>query len=134
MNEMMGRPHRKNVPPEPAPEEAVLKYNRTRDDKDGPSKHQFQADLFTTPSAKSPWNLRLFEIFVGDYAQKGPSDGNVKDLSIYFMTYLQTLQIAHRKMTTTTEGRTVFEVSSRRSRIEKRKKTVRLIHLLVHIH
>ncbi|KAN0127816.1 hypothetical protein V8E53_014372 [Lactarius tabidus] len=49
MNMMMGRLHCSNMPPESAPEVAVLKYNRTCNDKDGPSKDQFRADLFTTP-------------------------------------------------------------------------------------
>ncbi|KAF8261409.1 hypothetical protein EI94DRAFT_1705552 [Lactarius quietus] len=131
MNEMLGRSHRTKVPPESASEETILKYNRTCNDKDRPSKDQFQADFLTTPSAESSWNIHLFEIFVGDYAQKGPSDGNVKDLSKYFMTYLQTLQLAHCKMTTTTEGRTLYEASSQYSKIEKRKKTVRLTQFLV---
>ena len=133
MNEMMGRRHRTNTPLKPAPEQAVLKYNKTLDDEDGPSKDKFQVDLLTTPCAKSAWNLRLFEIFVGDYA-KGRPDDNVKDLSTYFMTYLQSLQINHRKMTTINEGRTVYEASSQRSRIEKRKKTVRSSQFLIHIH
>ena len=130
---MMKRPNQTNVPPVSVPEEAVLDYNKTRDDKYGPSKDKFQPDLFTTPSAKSTWNLCLFEIFLGDYA-KGRSNDNVNDLSNYFMTYLQSLQISHRKMTTTTGGRTVYEASSQRCRTEKRKKTVRLTHFLVHIH
>ena len=109
--------------PVSAPEEAVLDYNKTHDDKYEPSKDKFQPDLFTTLSAKSAWNLRLFEIFLGDYA-KGCSNDNVNDLSNYFMTYLQSLQISHCKMTTTTGGRTVYEVSLQRGRIEKRKKTV----------
>ena len=124
MNEMMGRPHRKNIPPEPAPEEAILKYNRTCNDEDGPSKDQFQPDFSTTPLANSPWNCRLLEIFVGDYVQKGLSDGNVNDLEKYFMTYLQTLQTSRRKMRTTSEGRTVYEASSQCGRIDKRKKSV----------
>jgi hypothetical protein len=133
MNEMMGRPHRTSTPLKPAPEQAVLKYNKTHDDEDGPSKDKFQVDLLTTPCTKSPWNLRLFEIFVGDYA-KGHSDDNMKDLSTYFMTYLQSLQINNHKMTTTNEGRTVYEVSSQHSRIEKCKKTVRLSQFLIHVH
>ena len=124
MNEMMGRPHRKNIPPEPAPEEAILKYNRTCNDKDGPSKDQFQPDFSTTPLANSPWNRCLLEIFVGDYVQKGLSNGNVNDLEKYFMTYLQTRQTSHRKMTTTTEGRTVYEASLQHGRIDKCKKSV----------
>ncbi|KAN0128841.1 hypothetical protein V8E53_013339 [Lactarius tabidus] len=102
------------MPPESAPEEAVLKCNRTHDDKDGPSKDQFRADLFTTPCAKSTWNLCLFQIFLGDYVQRGPSD--MKDLSRYFMTYLQTLQISRCKMM---DGTT----SSQCIRIDKHKKT-----------
>lgn len=121
----MGRPHRSSIPPESAPEEAILKYNRTCDDKDGPSKAEFWLDLITTPCAKSAWNLRLFQIFLGDYVQREPSD--VNDLSNYFMTYVQTLQIGRRKMM---DGKT----SSQRTRIEKRKKTVRLTRFLVHIH
>ena len=120
----MGRPHCKNVPPEPAPEEAILKYNRTRNDKDGPSKYQFQPDFSTTPLANSPWNCCLLEILVGDYVQKGLSDGNVNDLEKYFMTYLQTLQTSCHKMTTTTKGRTIYEASLQRGRIDKCKKCV----------
>lgn len=124
MNKMMGRPQRSNIPPESAPEEAILKYHRTCDDKDGPSKDQFSPDFFTTPCAKSAWNVRLFQIFLGDYVQRDPSD--VNDLSRYFMTYLQTLQKSHRNVV---EGKT----SSQRIRIENRKKTVRLPHLLMYI-
>ncbi|KAH9173933.1 hypothetical protein EDB89DRAFT_643451 [Lactarius sanguifluus] len=121
MNTMMGRPHRTRAPPQSAPDEAVLKYNETLDDEDGPSKVLFQADLSAERPVNGPWNDRLFEIFLVDYARKH-SDNNVKDLSTYFMTYLQTLQTACRKMKTT-EGKATYEVNLRRSRVEKRKKT-----------
>ncbi|KAH9010274.1 hypothetical protein EDB85DRAFT_2161602 [Lactarius pseudohatsudake] len=121
MNTMMGRPHRTSAPPKSAPNEAVLKYNESLDNKDGPSKVQFRADLSTERPVNGPWNDRLFEIFLVDYARKH-SDDNVKDLSTYFMTYLQTLQTTCRKMKTT-EGKSTYEVNLRRSRIEKRKKT-----------
>ncbi|KAH9022439.1 hypothetical protein EDB85DRAFT_1895253 [Lactarius pseudohatsudake] len=121
MNTMMGRPHRTSAPPESAPDEAVLKYNESLDDEDGPSKVRFRADLSAERPVNGPWNDRLFEIFLVDYARKH-SDDNVKDLSTYFMTYLQTLQTTCRKMKTT-EGKSTYEVNLRRSRIEKRKKT-----------
>ena len=54
MNEMMGRHHCTNTPLKPAPEQAVLKYNKTLDDEDGPSKDKFQVDLLTTPCYDCP--------------------------------------------------------------------------------
>ncbi|KAH9013609.1 hypothetical protein EDB83DRAFT_2321630 [Lactarius deliciosus] len=107
---VLKEPHRTSAPPQSAPDEAVLKYNETLDDEDRPSK-----------PVNGPWNDRLFEIFLVNYAHKH-SDNNVKDLSTYFVTYLQTLQTACRKMKTT-EGKATYEVNLRHSRIEKRKKT-----------
>jgi len=124
-NEMMGRTRNDEV--KPAPEEAVLKFKDTGNAEDGPSKDLFQADLSESRPANSPWNLRLAEIFVDDYVQKGlPVTSQVKDLSKYFMSYLQTLYVFHRKMTTaaTSGGGTAHEEAQRRSRIEKRRKTV----------
>ena len=127
---MMGRHHHTNLPPELAPEEAVLKYRKTRNDKDGPSKDQFWPDFSTERPANNPWNNRLFEIFLGDFSQNH-QDVNVKDVSSYFWTYLQTLRTARRNMMKTTQGRTAYEAASQRSRIDKRKKTVRLTPFLV---
>ncbi|KAH9008950.1 hypothetical protein EDB84DRAFT_1571651 [Lactarius hengduanensis] len=97
----------KDAPPESAPDEAVLKYNESLDDEDGPSKVRFRADLSAERPVNGPWNNRLFEIFLVDYARKH-SDDNVKDLLTYFMTYLQTLQTTCRKMKTT-EGKSTYE-------------------------
>ena len=121
----MGRTRNDGV--KPAPENAVLKFKDTGKEEDGPSKDLFQADLSESRPENSPWNLRLAEIFVDDYVQKGlPVTGHVMDLSKYFMSYLQTLYAFHRKMTTasTSGGGTAHEEAQRRSRIEKRRKTV----------
>ncbi|KAH9068119.1 hypothetical protein EDB83DRAFT_2314650 [Lactarius deliciosus] len=118
---VLKEPHRTSAPPQSAPDEAVLKYNETLNDEDGPSKVRFEADLSAERPVNGPWNDCVFEIFLVDYARKH-SDNNVKDLSTYFVTYLQTLQTACHKMKTT-EGKATYEVNLRRSRIEKRKKT-----------
>ena len=99
----------------------------------GPPKTNFRLTFSQHSAQKAHGTFAYLKFFVGDYA-KGRPDDNVKDLSTYFMTYLQSLQINHRKMTTINEGRTVYEASSQRSRIEKRKKTVRSSQLLIHIH
>jgi hypothetical protein len=138
VNSMMGRTHGEKI--EPASEEAVLRYKRTGKDEDGPSIDIFRADFSEKCPQNSLWNIRLAEIFVNDYTQKGQPFRQLKELSDYFFTYLRTLKGTHRRMTTATlGGGTAHEEYSRRSRILQRKKTVRsfvlicsttLIHLI----
>ena len=117
----MGRMEDRRCLPEPAPREAILKYNRTRDDADGPSKSQFRADFFTKPIANSCWNCRLFEIFTGDYVQKGFPIGNKDDLQEYFMMYLRSLQKKFQD-----EARPGYtEATAHRMRVLRRKQMVR---------
>ena len=118
---MMGRIKDRHSPPKAAPLEAILKYNKTHDEADGPSKNQFQADLFMKPIQNSPWNIRLFEIFAGDYVQKGLPVGHKDDLQTYFTTYLQTLQKKRQEV-----ARPEFaKETAQRMRILRRKQTVR---------
>jgi hypothetical protein len=113
--------------PEPAHEEAINKYKSSGNVEDGPSKDQFQPDFSETRAQKSLWNIRLSEIFENDYVQKHLPVVEVKDVAKYFLTYLQSLQTSHRKMTTArnTAGGTAYEEASKGIRIEKRKKNVR---------
>jgi hypothetical protein len=126
-NRMMGRTRNDKI--EPAPEEAVLKYKHTGKDEDGPSMDPFRADFSERHPGDSPWNIRLAEIFLNDYTQKGHPFRNLKEVSDYFFTYLQSLQRTHRKMATTAPSGTgtVHEEHSRRNRIHQRKKTVRAL-------
>jgi hypothetical protein len=127
---MMGRTRSDQV--QPALEETVLKYKSTGKNEDGPSEDLFRPDFSEKLPEKSPWNIRLAEIFVTDYTKRGLPFGELKDVSNYFLTYLRSLQTACRKTATTaTSGNgTVHEEDSRRSRIRKRKKTVRLLRPL----
>ncbi|KAI0286327.1 hypothetical protein BC826DRAFT_918066, partial [Russula brevipes] len=76
------------------------------------------------------WNRRMADVFVDDYLQNGHPFGEVKHLHSYFMNYLQTLQSTRRKKNTTTaSGITMYEQASQRTRVEKRKQTVRLTPL-----
>ncbi len=117
-----------NEKPEPAPEEAINKYKSTGKVEDGPSKDQFQPDFSAKRAERSPWNIRLSEIFENDYVQNHLPVVEVKDVAKYFLTYLQSLQTSYRKMTTATNitGGTAYEGGSKRNRIEKRKQNVRL--------
>jgi len=126
----MGRTRSDQV--QPTLEETVLKYKSTGKNEDGPSKDLFRPDFSEKLSEKSPWNIRLAEIFVTDYTKCGLPFGELKDVSNYFLTYLQSLQTARRKMATTatSRNRTVHKKDSRHSRIWKRKKTVRLLRPL----
>jgi len=90
---MMGRTHNDKV--ESAPKEAIDKYKCTGKEEDGPSKDQFQADFSESCPEKSPWNIRLAEIFVDDYVQGKCPVGQVKDISGSFFTYLQSLRTNH---------------------------------------
>jgi hypothetical protein len=118
--------------PELAHKEAINKYNSTRNVEDGPSKDQFQPDFSETRAEKSLWNIRLSEIFENDYVQKHLPVIEVKDVAKYFLKYLQSLQTSHRKMTSATDttGGTVYKESLKRTRINKRKRTVRSSPLL----
>lgn len=121
MNTMMGRTEDQSHPPNPASHGAILKYNTTRNEADGPSKNQFQVDFFTKPIQKSLWNIRLFEIFTGDYVQKGFPIIHKNDLQSYFMTYLQTLE-KKRKNVARPE---IANATMHRNRVLRRKQTVR---------
>lgn len=119
--------------PEPAHEEAINKYKSSGNVEDGPSKNQFQPDFSETSAEKSLWNIRLSEIFENDYVQKHLPVVEVKDVAKFFLTYLQSLQASHRKMTTatnTTRG-TAYNEASKGIRIEKRKQNVRSSHFAV---
>ncbi|KAI0288346.1 hypothetical protein BC826DRAFT_1107756 [Russula brevipes] len=118
---MMGMARGSHVPPEPAPQEDILKHKSTLNNEDGPSKDKFRADFSETHPENSLWNRRLAEVFVDDYLQKGLPFGEVKDLPSYFMTYLQTLQLTRRRRTSTTAS--MEEQASQRNRVEKRKHT-----------
>jgi hypothetical protein len=107
--------------PESVSREAILKYSRTRDEEDGPSKKQFQADLFTKPLESSQWNNRLFEIFTGDYVQQGFPMCHKNDLRTYFMVYLRTLQ---RKIQDVSRPE-YRKAAVHRVRVLRRKQTVR---------
>jgi len=122
---MMGRTP--NDKPEPADEEAINKYKSTGNVEDGPSKDQFQPDFSETHAERSLWNIRLSDIFENDYIQRHLPVVEVKDVAKYFLTYLQSLQTSHRKMTTATNiaGGTAYEETLQRIRIEKRKRNVR---------
>jgi hypothetical protein len=98
---------------------------------DGPSKDLFQPDFSETCAEKSLWNICLLEIFENDYVQKHLPIVKVKDVAKYFLTYLQSLQTSHRKMTTATNiaGGMAYKEASKRIRIEKCKKSVRLSSL-----
>lgn len=126
-NKMMGRT--RNDKAEPAPKEAIDKYKSTGKEEDGPSKDRFQADFSEARPEKSPWNIRLTEIFVDDYVQGGCPVGQlgVKDISNYFLTYLRSLRTTYRNRTTASStGRgTVQDDVSKRNRIDKRKVSVR---------
>src|SRR6266404_2869078 len=124
MNVMMGRTCGTKDPPKSASEETVVKYQNTCEDEDGPSKDRFQPDLYTRHPENSPWNARLFEIFMVDYFQKGLPVCKVKNLSKYFMTYLKSLQVSQRKMKATIGEVTIYEAASHRNRVDQHKKTV----------
>jgi hypothetical protein len=134
VNRMMGRTRSDKI--EPAPEEAIIKYKRTGKDEDGPSMDLFRADFSERYPENSPWNIRLADIFVNDYTQKGHPFCQLKEVSDYFFTYLQSLQRTHGKVATTApSGRGMgHEEHSRRSRIQQRKKTVRSSSALLFNH
>ncbi len=113
-----------DTPPEPASTEVILSYKSTLKEEDGPSMDHFQADFSEKYPGRSAWNRRLCDIFVEDYVKKGLPIMEVKKLPDFFMTYLETLRNAHRKMTATAERAQAYQDASRRNRIEKRKKTV----------
>jgi hypothetical protein len=124
---MMGRT--RNDHAEPAPKEAINKYKSTGKDEDGPSKDRFQADFSEARPGKSPWNIRLAEIFVDDYVQESGRVGQlgVKEISDYFLTYLGSLRANFRNRTTANStGRgTVHDDALKRVRIDKRRISVR---------
>ena len=124
-NTMMGKT--RSIEVKPAPEAAVLHFKHTGKVEDGPSVDRFQPDFSEKRPDKSPWNLRLAEVFTNDYVQKGLPIDEVKVVSQYFMRYIWSLQDAHRQASTTApSGRgTVRDEVQRRRRIEERKKTVR---------
>ena len=128
----MGRTRKDKV--EPASEETVLKYKRTGKDEDGPSMDLFRVDFSESCAAKSPWNTRLAAIFANDYTKCGLPFRELKDVSDYFLKYLQSLQTVHRKAATpATSGKgTAKDEASRRDRVSKRKRSVRLLNPLLH--
>lgn len=122
MNTMMGRVEEdRNQPPESVSPEAILKYNRTCDKEDGPSKDQFQADLYTKPLERSKWNNRLFDIFIGDYVLQSFPSYHKNDLRTYFMTYLRTLQ---KKLQSVARPE-ISKATAHRIRVLRRRQTVR---------
>ncbi|KAH9064436.1 hypothetical protein EDB87DRAFT_1574945 [Lactarius vividus] len=122
VNELMGRKCT-DAPPEPASMEAILNYKSTLDEEDGPSMEHFQADFSEKSPGCSAWNHRLRDLFVADYVKKGLPFTTVTKLSVFFMTYLETLQAANRKMAATAEQERAYKEASHRNRIAKRKKT-----------
>jgi len=133
MNKLIERNRSDKV--EPAPNEAVLKYKCTGQDEDGPSVDAFQADFSKRLLEKSPWNIRLALIFATDYTKQGLPFNQLKDISDYFFRYLQTLQTAHRMMARTGTSRgTAHKESSRHNRIQKQKKSMRLLNPLTYNH
>ncbi|KAH9000592.1 hypothetical protein EDB86DRAFT_522388 [Lactarius hatsudake] len=122
VNGLMGRKST-DAPPEPASTEAVLNYKSTLNEEDGPSMEHFQADFSEKSPENSAWNRRLCELFVDDYAKQGLPFTTVTKLPVFFMTYLETLQTANRKMAATAEQARAYKKASQRNRIEKRKKT-----------
>ena len=133
MNKLMGRNCNDKV--EPTLNEAVLKYKCTSQDEDGPSVDTFQADFSERLPEKSPWNICLALIFATDYMKQGLSFNQLKDISDYFFRYLQTLQTAHWMMARTGTSRgTAHKESSRQNRIQKWKKSVRLLNPLTYNH
>lgn len=131
-NKMLGRTRNDNV--QLACEETVLRYKSTSNEEDGPLVVLFRPDFSESIPEKSPWNIRLAEIFVNDYTKRGLPYDQLKDIHKYFLTYLQTLQTTHRKMaTSSTSGKgTVYKEASRRNRIRKRRISVRLLSLLLY--
>jgi hypothetical protein len=129
---MMGRTGSDGV--EAALEETILNYKRTGKDEDGPSLDLFRADLSGGRPEKSPWNIRLAEIFTDDYTKKKLPFRQLKEVTDFFLTYILSLQSAHRKMTrASTSGRgTVHESVSKNNRIRGRKKSVRLLNTLLY--
>jgi hypothetical protein len=113
-----------DAPPEPVSMEAILKYKSTLKAEDGPSIGHFKVDFSENSPERSPWNHQLCDIFVDDYVKRGLPISEVKSLSVFFMTYLATLQAANRKATATAEQAQAYKASSQRNRIEKRKNTV----------
>ncbi|KAH8978561.1 hypothetical protein EDB92DRAFT_1909152 [Lactarius akahatsu] len=122
VNRLMGR-KRTDAPPEPASTEAILNYKSTLNEKDGPSMEHFQADFSEKYPGNSAWNGRLCDLFVDDYVKQGLPFTTVTKLSVFFITYLETLQTANRKMAATAEQARAYKEASQRNRIEKRKKT-----------
>jgi hypothetical protein len=116
----------RNNKTKPAPKEAIDKYISSGKEEDGPSKDRFVADFSQASPKNSPWNVRLAEIFVNDYLQKGHPFRQLKDISDFFYTYLHSLRANYRNRTTVNStGRgTVNDDRSKRSRIEQRKKSV----------
>jgi len=96
----------------------------------------FRADFSGGAPEKSPWNICLAEIFADNYMKRGLPFSQLKDVSNYFLTYLRSLQTVRQRMATpaTSKSRkpTAHEEDSRRNRIRKRKKTVSLLHPLLH--
>ncbi len=129
---MLGLARESDDPPASASQVAIQKYKLTNDNvEDGPSKERFLPDLITPSRGDSPWNARLFEIFMVDYFQNGNPTCEVKTLSKYFRTYLCSLQEKRRKMTTSFEGSTQYEVHKHRTRVEQCKQTVTSVHFVV---
>ena len=128
----MGRTDKDSV--EAAPEETVLNYKRTGKDEDGPSLDLFRADLSRGRPEKSPWNIRLAEIFADNYTKSKLPFRQLKEVTDFFLTYVQTLKTAHRKKTSTsTSGRgSVYKDNSRNNRIRQRKISVRLLNSLLY--
>jgi hypothetical protein len=124
---MMGRTPSNNV--EPTPNEAVLKYKCTGKDEDGPSVALFRADFSKRFPEKSTWNICLAEVFVVKYTRNSLPFDQLKDVFNYFMTYLRSLKATHRNMAANSMSGSgmVHEEKSRRDRIWKCKKTVRML-------
>ena len=131
----MGRTGSNKVQVEPAPEDAVLIYKRTGKDKDGPSVDRFQVDFSGGRPEKSPWNLRLAEIFANDYTKRGLPLRELKEVTQFFLTYIHSLQTVHRRAARTAASgsgsRRVSEGTSG-GRIRERKKSVRSLSPLLY--
>ncbi|KAH9170859.1 hypothetical protein EDB89DRAFT_2071435 [Lactarius sanguifluus] len=125
VNRLMGRKCT-DAPLEPASMEAILNYKSTLNEEDGPSTEHFQADFSEKSLENSAWNRRLCDLFIDNYVKQGLLFTTVMNVSVFFMTYLETLQTANRKMAATVEQARVYKEASQRNMIEKRKKTVGL--------
>jgi hypothetical protein len=130
-NKMMGRTRSDKA--EPAPKEAIDKYKSTGKEEDGPSKDRFHTDFSKSCPEKSPWNIRLAEIFVDDYVQGDHPVGGVKDISAYFFTYLRSLRASYQNRTAANStGRgTMHDDVSKCNRIDKCKRLVGVSSLAI---